>query len=285
MGKVCLAVILQAPDSVQSRPSRTSTVSGLRRVLSGRLKVESFLFLLPLGILFIAWELSLRIGMLSLSNVPLPSQIFLELSINVFNPVFMSQIFLSFAMLMTGLVIGLVLALPIAIFTGLKGKVDATITPVVMLAGALPDLALLPLFVLWFGPGATVAVFMATIASFFPIYFTVREGVKDMPKDYFHVASVYGSGKLNIYRKIIFPSTVPQIVTGTRLAFDFVWEIVLAIEIFAQVSGIGSFINLSVEQGSITGAFTGIFMIGIVAIAFDRLVFYRLETRIRKWHE
>ncbi|MFQ5999102.1 MAG: ABC transporter permease, partial [Candidatus Bathyarchaeia archaeon] len=281
-----LAVILQSPpDSVQSRPSRVSSVSGLRRVLKGRLKVENVLFLLPLGVLFIAWELSLRFDMLNFSNVPLPSQVFLELSFNALNPVFMWKIFLSFATLMTGLVIGLVLALPIAIFTGLKGKVDATITPVVMLAGALPDLALLPLFVLWFGPGATAAIFLATIASFLPIYFTVREGVKDMPKDYFHVASVYGSGRLNIYRKIIFPSTVPQIVTGTRLAFDFVWEIVLAIEIFAQVSGIGSFINLSVEQGSVTSAFAGIFMIGIIAIAFDRLVFYRLETRIRRWHE
>ena len=186
---------------------------------------------------------------------------------------------------MSGLVIAFFFAIPLAVFSGLKQKFDSTLTPLVMLGGALPDLALLPLFVYWFGPGGIVAIFMATIAAFFPLYFTVRQGVQDIPKDYFHVAKIYRTSSLDVYRKVIFPAVFPQIITGGRIAFDFVWEIVLAIEIFAQVQGIGSFINLSVSSGSITDAFAAIFTIGLLAIAIDRILFHGLEMRVRKWNE
>jgi ABC-type nitrate/sulfonate/bicarbonate transport system permease component len=154
-----------------------------------------------------------------------------------------------------------------------------------MLCGALPDLALLPLFVYWFGPGGMAAICMASVCSFFPIFFTVREGVKDIPKDYFFVTTVYGAKKFAVYKKLVLPAVFPQLVTGLRLAFDFVWEIVLAIEIMASVAGIGSFISLSVEEGSLENAFAGIIMIGLIAIAIDRVVFQHLEAKIGRWHE
>ena len=52
----------------------------------------------------------------------------------------------------------------------------------IMLFGALPDLAFLPLLILWFGPGNVAAIIMASMAGFFPIYFTVREGTKAIPR-------------------------------------------------------------------------------------------------------
>lgn len=231
-----------------------------------------------------AWEFAAQIGV-GLRSLPPPSDVFVVLAFNMMNPLFMGKVFLSFANLMSGLVIAMFLAIPFAVFTGLKAKVDSALTPVVMLIGALPDLALLPLFVYWFGPGGVAAVFMATVASFFPLYFTTREGVQDIPRNYFHVAKIYRSSTINMYRKLVFPAIVPQIVTGARIAFDFVWEIVLAIEIFSQISGVGSFINLAVESGSISDAFAGIFMIGLIAILVDRIVFKSMERRIRRWHE
>jgi ABC-type nitrate/sulfonate/bicarbonate transport system permease component len=184
---------------------------------------------------------------------------------------------------MTGIFIALFIAAPLAICTGLRNRIDLTLTPSVMLCGCLPDLALLPLFVYWFGPGSVAAILMAAICAFFPIYFTIREGVKGIPADYFHVSMVFKANKFDVLRKIILPATFPNAIIGLRLAFDFVWEVVLAIEIIARVAGIGWLINFYVESGSIELAFAGIMAIGIIALTIDRLVFGTLEERIRRW--
>jgi ABC-type nitrate/sulfonate/bicarbonate transport system permease component len=249
------------------------------------LLLDKYLFSIPLALILVGWELLYRLGVIAPQMVPPPSAIFTVLITSIFDPAFMFRVIHSFMNLTSGILVALAVALPFAIVTGLKDKLDSALTPLILMGGALPNLALLPLFVMWFGPGGLAAIFMSSICSFFMIYFTVREGVKDIPKDYFYVTTVFRTGRLDVFRKVIMPAALPQTVTGIRLAFDGVWEIILAIEIFAGVSGIGSFINLAVDDGLIVDAFAGIFMIGILAIAVDRLVFQTFEGRIRRWHE
>jgi taurine transport system permease protein len=229
--------------------------------------------------------LMVRLNFVSASFMPPPSTIFTVLAVNIFDVTFLLRTLHSLSNLMAGIVLGFLIALPLAIATGLKSKVDSSFTPLIMLVGALPDLALLPIFVYWFGPGITAAILMGTIVAFFPIFFCVRGAVKSIPQDYFHVAAVFKARKLATYTKMVLPAIFPQTVTGVRLAYEFLWEIVLAVEIMAVVSGIGSFINGAVEGGSMVDAFAGIFMIGIIAVIIDRLVFANLEGRIRRWHE
>jgi ABC-type nitrate/sulfonate/bicarbonate transport system permease component len=115
------------------------------------------------------------------------------------------------------------------------------------------------------------------------MYFTIREGTKDIPKDLFHVAAVFNTTRLDSLRKLILPAVSPQLFTGLRLAYDFVWEIVLAIEIFSGVTGIGSYISGAVDVGELTQAFAAILAVGVLAIMIDRLVFGRAEKWIRSW--
>ncbi len=249
-------------------------------------KFENWLFLIPLGMVFTVWEIALKLNLISSKTLPAPSKILTVLFFDLLkDPVFIVGVFHSLITLMLGVVLAAIVAIPFAILTGLESKLDSSLTPLIMIVGALPDVALLPLFVYWFGPGTTAAIIMATVVAFFPIFFTVREGVKDIPKDYFHVALIYKARKIDVYTKLVLPAVLPQLVTGIRLAYEFLWEIVLAIEIIARVSGVGFIINFAVESGSLTYAFAGIFMIGIIAIIIDRLVFQRVEDRIRRWHE
>ncbi len=249
-------------------------------------RLESVMFLLPLSIMFASWEIVSKFGLIPMTMLPAPSDIFAVLITNVLiNPLFTLGVFHSLFNLAIGIFLATLIAVPFAIIVGLKSKVDYSLTPIVMILGALPDITLLPFLVYWFGAGATAAILMATIVAFFPIFFTVREGVKSIPRDYFYVAAIYKAKKLNLYTKLVLPAVFPQLITGLRLSYEFLWEVVLAIEIIAHISGIGSIINLAVAEGSITYALAGIFMIGIIAIIIDRLLFARLEGRIRRWHE
>jgi ABC-type nitrate/sulfonate/bicarbonate transport system permease component len=270
-----------------------SRIAGLRRSLhihtpskvSDGLGSEKGLFLVPLTLIFGLWELVVRLSFVSATSLPPPSTILMALAVNALDVNFLLRALYSLTNLMAGIALGFLIAMPVAIATGLKSKVDSSFTPLIMLVGALPDLALLPIFVYWLGPGATAAILMGTVVAFFPIFFCVRGAVKAIPQDYFHVAAVFKARKLATYTKMVLPAIFPQTVTGVRLAYEFLWEIVLAVEIMAVVSGIGSFINSAVEGGSMVDAFAGIFLIGIIAIIIDRLVFVNLEGRIRRWQE
>jgi ABC-type nitrate/sulfonate/bicarbonate transport system permease component len=71
--------------------------------------------------------------------------------------------------------------------------------------------------------------------------------------------------------------------SGLRLAYDFAWEIIIAIEIATRVAGIGNFIDGNVTSGSLQSGFAAILAIALVAIAVDRLFFGSLESWAKKW--
>jgi ABC-type nitrate/sulfonate/bicarbonate transport system permease component len=196
---------------------------------------------------------------------------------------FLTRIAHSFLNLVFGLVLAFSFALPMAFIAGSRRKFDFTMTPLVMLFGALPDLSFLPLLVLWFGAGSVAAIIMASLAAFFPIYFTVREGTKNIPRELFEVTSIFKSNRLSTFTKMVLPAISPHMFSGLRMAYDFDWEIIIAIEIATQVAGIGSFINGTVSSGSLESGFAAILAIAIVAVVVDRVFFGALESWSRKW--
>src|SRR2546422_5184923 len=114
-----------------------------------------------------------------------------------------------------------------------------------MLVGALPELAILTFLVPIIGRGNVAAVAISAFSAFFPIYFTIRQGVKEIPADYFHVASIFKAGRVQTFTKMVLPSIFPNLLTGLRLSFEFSWNVLLAVEIIASVAGIGSFISVA----------------------------------------
>jgi ABC-type nitrate/sulfonate/bicarbonate transport system permease component len=174
-------------------------------------------------------------------------------------------------------------ALPIAFVAGSKNKFDLTFTPLIMLFGALPDLSFLPLLVLWFGAGSVAAIIMASLAGFFPIYFTVRDGTRNIPRELFEVTSVFKSNRLSTFTKMVLPAISPHMFSGLRLAYDFGWEIIIAIEIATRAAGVGSFIEGSVSGGSLESGFAAILAIALVAVVVDRVFFGSLESWAKRW--
>jgi ABC-type nitrate/sulfonate/bicarbonate transport system permease component len=82
---------------------------------------------------------------------------------------------------------------------------------------------------------------------------------------------------------MVLPAISPQMFSGLRLAYDFAWEIIIAIEIATRMSGIGDFINGNVTSGSLQSGFAAIFAIAIVAIVVDRAFFGSLESWTKRW--
>ncbi len=176
-------------------------------------------------------------------------------------------------------------AAPLALLAGLRHGFDGTFTPLIIMIGCLPDLALVPILLLWFGPNQIAVVAMASLSAFFPIFITLREGTREIPEDYFHVSRSFGSSNYETLTKVVMPAILPSAVTGLRLANEFVWEVVLGTEIIAHVTGLGTFIDTAVASGAMESAFAGIMVVGCLVLFVDQLVFGYLEASIRRWHE
>jgi ABC-type nitrate/sulfonate/bicarbonate transport system permease component len=267
---------------VSTEKQGTLPVSLTSRVLPGS-KLTNHLWIIPLAIGFITWELVTRANLVPQSNLPAFSSVLSVFFSSVQDSTFLLRIAHSFLTLTCGLFLAFSMALPLAFAAGSKTRFDFTLTPLVMLFGALPDLSFLPLLVLWFGPGTVAAVIMASLAAFFPIYFTVREGTKNIPRELYDVTTIFKSGRFSTFTKMVLPAISPYMFSGLRLAYDFDWEIIIAIEIATRVAGIGSFIDGSVSAGSLTSGFAAIFAIALVAIIVDRVFFGTLESWSRKW--
>jgi len=256
---------------VKSRLFGSKSFHRVREKSVGKFRPPAWAALLV--VIFTLWESVSLSGLVSSSQLP------------ALHDVFLAHVGQSFANVTTGVSLALVLVFPLALLVGMRTQLDQAITPIIMLVGALPDLAILTLLVTVIGRGNVAAVSISAFSAFFPVYFTIRQGVKEIPADYFHVTSVFKAGRVQTFTKMILPSIFPNLVTGLRLSFEFSWNVLLAVEVIASVAGIGTFISSSLGSSahSLTYGLAAIMTVGLITIAIDRAFFERFENRIKRW--
>lgn len=242
-------------------------------------------WLISFTVIFSLWEIVSVIGVLPADKLPPLHAVVLTFIQLGGTPTFFARVAQSFANVALGIILSLAIVLPLGLLVGLRSQLDQALTPVIMLVGALPDLAILTLLISVVGPGNVAAIAISAFSAFFPIYFTIRQGVTEIPTDYFHVASIFKAGKLQTFTDIIMPSIFPSMLTGLRLSFEFAWNVLLAVELIASVAGIGSFISSSLgpQQHSLSYGLAAIMTVGLVTLLMDRAFFGRLERRIKRW--
>jgi ABC-type nitrate/sulfonate/bicarbonate transport system permease component len=245
---------------------------------------EENLWFYPILTFLLVWEFSAGLGILSKASVSSPSGAIIA-TVEKFqsDPSFSVRLYNSYQNTVIGIIAAILISLPFGISSGLSKKADASFAPVIMLLGALPDLALLPLLVFWFGEGNAAAIIMTIMVAFFPLYFAIREGARTIPEEYFHVSRIFGAGKIKTFTELVFPAVWPSLLVGIRTSFQYVFEILLAIEVMARVFGVGFFIDQSVNAGLIDLGIGGIFLIGIMVMITDRMVFAPFERQISVW--
>jgi ABC-type nitrate/sulfonate/bicarbonate transport system permease component len=242
-------------------------------------------WVISLIVIFSGWEAVSLLGVVSADQLPPLHSVLIALIQLAGTPIFMARVGQSFVNVAAGILLAVALVLPLALVVGSRRQLDEAITPIIMLIGALPDLAILTLLVTVVGKGNVVAIAVSGFSAFFPTYFTIRQGVKEIPTDYFHVASVFKASRYQTFTKMVLPSIFPNLLTGLRLSFEFSWNVLLAVEIIASVAGIGSFISVALGSTahSLTYGLAAIMTVGLITIAIDRALFERLENRIKRW--
>jgi sulfonate transport system permease protein len=123
-----------------------------------------------------------------------------------------------------------------------------------------------------FGIGETFKVLIIAKASFFPIALAAYQGVKGIPAAFIDVARVYELPRSEWLRRIVIPATVPELVTGLRIALGRSWATLMVAELLAAESGLGQMIQYAREMFRMDIVVVGIVVIGLVGFTLDRLV-------------
>ena len=114
------------------------------------------------------------------------------------------------------------------------------VDPVIRSLYPIPGIAWIPLAILWFGLGNTAVMFVVFIAEFFPLYFNTEAGARNINPILVDAARCFGAKRLTLLRRVILPASIPYIITGMRIALGGAWRMIVAGEMLASQSGIGS---------------------------------------------
>jgi ABC-type nitrate/sulfonate/bicarbonate transport system permease component len=145
------------------------------------------------------------------------------------------------------------------------------VRPVLELLRPIPGIAWIPLAILWFGIGNAPAYFIVAMTSFFPVFVSTHDGVRDVPRQFLDLGACLRAPRLRVLGTIVLPAALPRIITGLQVALGVAWATVIAAELVAASSGLGYMIMLNRTMLQTPQVFVGIASIGLLGAAMTLL--------------
>jgi NitT/TauT family transport system permease protein len=175
-----------------------------------------------------------------------------------------------------GFFLAVAVGIPFGLTLGWFARAYEAFNPLIQLMRPISPIAWIPLSILWFGVSETAPIFLIFLASVFPITVSAIAAVKNIPTVYVRAARNFGLSRWQLFQRVIFPATLPQILTGLRLALGIAWLVVVAAEMIVvspQAGGLGYLIIDARNAGSRYDlVVAGMVLIGIIGLMLDLLI-------------
>jgi len=184
-------------------------------------------------------------------------------------PVPTGHIWDSFLRVFLGLTLGIILGVPLGLFMGLNRFAKGFFDPLVELYRPVPPLAWAPLVITVFGIDNVGKVFLLFMVSFSIMIISARAGASGTQLSKIHAAHSLGASRWQIIREVIFPNSLPEILTGIRVAVGMCWGTLVAAEFLAGTTGIGFVENVARKYMQYEVIWITIFVMGMLGLIFD----------------
>jgi len=183
-----------------------------------------------------------------------------------------------------GFGLAVVVAIPMGLWLGWVGAAYRTLNPIFQMLRPISPIAWIPLAILWFGVGNASPIFLIFISSVFPLMVQTISGVHTIDRRYLRAAANFGVSRSVLFRQVVIPAVLPEIIVGMRIAIGVAWLVVVAAEMIALRSGLGYLIMDSRNAGNRYDlVIAGMIIIGLIGLLLDGLT--RLLERMKtvKW--
>jgi NitT/TauT family transport system permease protein len=181
-----------------------------------------------------------------------------------------------------GYFLAVAVAIPFGIMVGWYKRMSYIFDPFINAMNATPRVALLPLVIIWLGIGILSKIGIIFLGAVFSILINTRDGVKTTPVALLNAARSFGASEWMVFKSVVFPSTIPFILTGLRLAVGRALVGVLVGELYAATAGIGFMITVAGATFQTDKVFVGVLIFALSGMIGMELL-TKLERRFDRW--
>lgn len=213
-----------------------------------------------------------------------PSAIFASAVEMLASGLLITAFFQSMQALIVGYILSAIAGIPLGLLLGRYRWAEQGLGIYVTAGYAAPLVALIPLFMLWFGLGFTVKVAIVFSLALFPITINTWAGVKAVPRTLIEVGTAFVASDAAIMWKIIVPATLPYIMTGLRLAVGRAIIAMVIAEFFTSITGLGGIILKAGDNFDTARMFVPVILLMALGIGGTSLVHW-FEAKVAPWQK
>lgn len=211
-------------------------------------------------------------------------QIFSTLFNGILNGTILIAIGASLSRLLIGFFAAIIIGLTLGYLIWRYKIIEDTLGFLVTALQSIPSIVWFPLAIIWFGLNNFAILFIVTIGATWTIIINATSGFNNVPVLYQRVAKSLGSSGFHFLRTVILPASVPQLISGLRIAWAFSWRALMAGELLGAGRGLGQLLDTGRALGQMDLVISVMIIIGVIGTIMDNVVFLRLERSVeRKW--
>nr|WP_108660573.1 ABC transporter permease [Acuticoccus kandeliae] len=232
--------------------------------------------------LILLWELGSRSGFISPIALPAPSEAIGALGDLVETGMLWRHLSASLYRLVLGWTFGTLLGVTVGLAIGLFSVARAGLSPLVSAFFPIPKIALLPLFIIWFGIGEGSKVATLLFGTFFPTVIATYSGVDNVDRGLIRMGQSFGLSWWSIVRKIILPGALPAILSGARISASIAIILLIAAEMIGAEYGLGAYILMAGSLFALDQLVAGVAMLSVIGLLVGWLI-GRAERKLLDW--
>ncbi|MEO1313595.1 MAG: ABC transporter permease [Pseudomonadota bacterium] len=229
---------------------------------------------------FVMWEVLCILLNVSDLVLPRPSEIAFTLWDKF--PILWPHILQTLYATLTGFVLGVIIGVTIGVIVGTSRLAYAVAYPLLVGFSSIPKVAVVPIFVLWFGSGTTPAILTAMVICVFPIVVNIATGLATTEPDLEDVLKTLGASKSEILWNVGLPRTMPYFFASLKVAITLSFVGAVLSETVASNRGIGNVMMTASSNFQVSLVFAGLIILALLGVTLYAL-FSMLERRVTGW--
>ncbi|MFN3922885.1 MAG: ABC transporter permease [Pseudarthrobacter sp.] len=229
------------------------------------------------------WELIPRLGLIDERFLPPASEVIAALVVDFGLTAFWVAVGETMKAWFLGLLMAVAAAVLLGFIIGSSDFLRKATNSTIEFLRPIPSVALIPLAVLLFGVKIESSLLLIVYASFWQVLIQVLYGVADVDMVANNTAKTYGLGRLARIRYVVFPTALPYLMTGVRLAAAVALVLAITAELVIGSPGLGREIALAQSGGAISGMYALVLATGLIGVLINMLM-RQIEKRILGWH-
>lgn len=238
--------------------------------------------LLVAGAFLTIWDVTVRLSAAEL--FPTPGQVLSALGELLQKGLIFKYIIASLFRVTWGFTLAVLIGVPFGLLVGWFRWADQAFNPMIQALRPISPIAWIPIAIMWFKLTDLGPIFLIFLASVFPITVATAAAVKSVQAVHLRAAQNFGLHGLRLFRQVILPASLPQIITGLRVALGVAWLVLVAAEMFAVQSGLGYLIHDARNAGKRYDlVVAGMVLIGFIGWLLDLLMRQTERLQAVKW--